>query len=400
MRKKLALSLAVAYMIASLAGVAAGAEIYYVPGDVRKALAKADLKKLKSKSAMLIDVKTNRVLYSKNPDLKCGIASLTKIMTMLIVMDSIDSKKISFSDKVTASDNVYGLDASQVWLKPGEVFTVKELMESIAVYSACDSCIALAEHIAGSEENFVKMMNEKARSLGLKNTVFKDCYGLLDLDKGHYSTANDMAVISEELVEKHPSILEITKIWKKDFRPKGPVIKMENTNAMVYYYKGTMGLKTGFTSSSGYSLITVVKRGDKSLMTVLLGGPDTATRFGETEKMLNMGFSDYNYYAVSKKDSSAGAVNIPNGVVTSMDAVYNEDVTFCLNKNEQKTLQTNFVPEPDVQAPVTAGTKLGTVEYKIGKDTLKKVDVVASADNEKASWWTRLWRWVLSLFGK
>lgn len=372
---------------------------YYTPSVVDKVAKNTKLNKLQSKSAILIDLNNDEVLFEKNTSKKLSMASLAKLMTMLLVMEKIDGGDISLKDKVVITESAYGVEGSQVWLKPGEKFTVEELLEAVAIHSANDAAIALAEYIAGSETAFVRMMNEKVQQMGLQKTKYVDCNGLADSDKGQYTCVADIATISKEIVNSHPKLLKYTQIKRKDFR-KGTsaMVTMDNTNRMLYYYKGTLGLKTGFTTKAGYNLSIVVERGKQKMLAVVMGCDDTDVRFGEATRLLNYGFNEVERVKVATAGEVVGQVNVENGAKQTMDVVFNEDIEISMAKNKNSEVQKEFVPTADIVAPVEQGACLGQVNLKQGNKVLKTVDVYAPEENKKANIFVRFWRWIVGLF--
>jgi D-alanyl-D-alanine carboxypeptidase (penicillin-binding protein 5/6) len=252
---------------------------------------------LKAKASVLMDIDSGNILYEKNIHEKLPIASVTKVMSMLLVMEALDSGKITYEDMVPVSEHSYDMGGSQVYLKPGEEFTVLEMMKAVAIHSANDATVALAEKISGSEDAFVAMMNEKARELGMNDTNFLDCTGLTD--DNHYSSALDVATMSRELIRKHPKVLEITSVWHDTFR--NGLFSLDNTNKLIRSYQGANGLKTGFTTKAGHCLSASAKRNKLQLIAVVLGEPDSDTRFAEAKKLLDYGFANYDVSQVNKK---------------------------------------------------------------------------------------------------
>jgi len=369
----------------------------YDSGTINKFIQNTPLDKLQSRSALLMDLKTNTVLFSKKPDERQSIASLTKVMTMLLIMEAIDSKKINLADKVTVSEQAYNIEGSKVWLKPGEVFTVRDLMDALAVHSANDAGVALAEFVSGSENAFVQAMNDKAKQLGLKNTQFMDCSGLIDMNGGHFSSARDSATISKELIEKHPGILEFTKIVRKPFRPGPHLVTLENTNKLLTKYSGTIGLKTGFTTLAGYNLITVVEREGKRFLSIVMGSDSSNRRYAESIKLLDNAFANYQYVNKGKAKEIATKVDVKDGAELQVNGVYSKDAVLCI-KNSQKVTN-EFVPLADLKAPIKAGQSVGTMNFMVNKKVVSSVDVLAEKDMDEANIFLKFWRWVISIFG-
>jgi D-alanyl-D-alanine carboxypeptidase len=250
-----------------------------------------------AKAAVLMAANTGQYIFEKNSHDKLPIASITKIMTMLLIMEALYQKKITLDDVVTVSEHASSMGGSQVYLAEGEEFTVHDLLKAVAIHSANDASVALAEHIAGSENVFVTLMNEKAKELAMNNTYFLDCSGLTD--EGHYSTANDIAIMARELITKYPSIYEYTTIKRDTFR--SGTFGLDNTNHLIGKYRGMTGLKTGVTGAAGYCLAATASRDGMDLISVVLGVESNDMRFSEAAKILDYGFSNYEIVNIDKK---------------------------------------------------------------------------------------------------
>lgn len=351
---------------------------------------------LKAKASVLMDIDSGNILYEKNIHEKLPIASITKVMSMLLVMEALDSGKITYEDMVPVSEHSYDMGGSQVYLKPGEEFTVLEMMKAVAIHSANDATVALAEKISGSEDAFVAMMNEKARELGMNDTNFLDCTGLTD--DNHYSSALDVATMSRELIRKHPKVLEITSVWHDTFR--NGLFSLDNTNKLIRSYQGANGLKTGFTTKAGHCLSASAKRNNLQLIAVVLGEPDSDTRFAEAKKLLDYGFANYDVSQVNKKGEEVGAIDVKKGVELSVKGVYKEDVNLLLKKGENAKIKREVKMDEALTAPVKAGQKIGTVTFKTADDkVVGEADIVAEKDVKKASFIRLFFRMVLGWFG-
>jgi D-alanyl-D-alanine carboxypeptidase (penicillin-binding protein 5/6) len=350
---------------------------------VNEIMKNTDIFNLKARSAILIDAKTGMVLYEKNADDRLPIASITKIMTSVIVMDHIKEGKLNYDDMVTVSEYAYSMGGSQVYLEPGEKFTVRELIEAVEIHSANDAAVALAEKIAGSEDAFVLMMNNRAKELGLKDTVFKDCTGLTD--EGHYSTAREIAKFSAELINKHPEILEITTTQYKEFRPGPNYIAMWNRNRLIWFYNGANGLKTGFTTAAGYCLVGSAKREDLQLISVVLGEPNNNTRFAETAKLLDYGFYNFESVDIIKKDDYVKTVEVKKGVKDSVDLIYADDFSYLIDKSKKDKLKIDIVTQDTLTAPVEKGTIIGYARITLDKEVIGNVNILTADTVEKAS---------------
>jgi D-alanyl-D-alanine carboxypeptidase (penicillin-binding protein 5/6) len=354
--------------------------------EVMKIQSNTSLTNLKAKAAILMDCSTGTVLLEKNSHEKLPIASITKIMSMMLIMEAIDAGVIAYDTKVTVSEYSWSFGGSQVWLEPGEVFTVDELLKAVAIHSANDATVALAEAIAGSEETFVAMMNQKARELGMKDTNFLDCTGLTDT--GHYSSAYDIALMSRELLLKHPEITDYTSVWHAKFRENVPgknYVSLDNTNKLVRHYNGTVGLKTGYTSAAGHCLSAAAVRDGQQLISVVLGEPDSNTRFAESRKLLDYGFANFETVLMDNMGDVIQQVEVRKGLQPVTNAVYREDVKLLLRKGEKGKIERTVNLATDIKAPVKSGQKIGEVVYILSGREVGKADIVASSDVQRAT---------------
>lgn len=360
--------------------------VNYDSATVMKIMNKTSVTELKAKGAILIDFNTGKVLQEKSSHEKLPLASVTKVMSMLLIMEAIDSGKIAFDTKVKVSEHSYSMGGSQVWLEPGEVFTVDELLKAVAIHSANDATVALSEAVAGSEEAFVAMMNDKAKELGMNNTNFLDSSGLTDI--GHYSSAYDVAIMSRELLLKHPKITEYTSTWQAKFRENVPgknPVSLDNTNKLVRHYDGTVGLKTGYTDASGHCLSASAVRNGQQLISVVLGEPDSNTRFAESRKLLDYGFANFETTQVNIKGEEVQQVQVKKGLPATTNAIYKEDVKLLLKKGEKGKIERIAKIKSDLTAPVKAGQKIGEITYMISGNEVGSAKLVASNDVQKAS---------------
>ncbi len=390
LKKTLLLGLSVLLFLSAVMTVPAFGQIEgvveYDSVEVMKIQNNTSLTDLKAKAAILMDCSTGTVLLEKNSHEKLPIASITKIMSMLLIMEAIDSGIISYDSKVTVSEYSWSFGGSQVWLEPGEVFTVDELLKAVAIHSANDATVALAEAVAGSEEAFVAMMNQKARELGMKNTNFLDCTGLTDT--GHYSSAYDIAVMSRELLLKHPEITKYTSTWHAKFRENVPgknYVSLDNTNKLVRHYSGTVGLKTGYTSAAGHCLSAAAVRNGQQLISVVLGEPDSNTRFAESRKLLDYGFANFETVLVDNMGEVVQQVEVKKGIQPVTNAVFKEDVKLLLRKGEKGKIERVVNISSDIRAPVKSGQKIGEVIYTLSGKEVGRADIVASSNVQKAT---------------
>lgn len=353
---------------------------------VMKIMNNTSINDLKAKGAILMDCNTGTVLQEKNSHDKLPLASVTKVMSMLLIMEAIDSGRLTYDTKVTVSEHSYSMGGSQVWLEPGEVFTVDELLKAVAIHSANDATVALAEAIAGSEDAFVNMMNDKAQELGMTDTKFLDCTGLTDI--GHYSSAYDIALMSRELLMKYPEITKYTTTWHAKFRENVPgknPVSLDNTNKLVHYYKGTVGLKTGYTSVAGHCLAASAVRDGQQLISVVLGEPDSNTRFAESRKLLDYGFANFETVLVNTKGEMIDSVQVKKGMQEKVDICYKDDVKLLLKKGEKSKIERTVKIKGDLIAPVKAGAKIGEVIYTIDGNEAGTADIVAMKNVNRAT---------------
>ena len=305
-------------------------------------------------SAILIEQTTGQVLYEHNIHEQLRPASVTKVMSILLIMEALDSGKINLTDKVPCSENAAAMGGSQIWLDPRETLSVDEMLKAICVNSANDCVVAMSEFIAGSEEAFVQMMNDKAKELGMNDTTFKNCHGL-DED-GHVTSAYDIALMSKELLNNHPTVTKYTTIWTDSLRDGKS--QLSNTNKLIRTYKGATGLKTGSTSLALYNLSASATRDDLSLIAVIMKAPSTRVRFAEAQKLLDFGFNTFSFKQFGKKEDTVKSISIDKGITSSVDAILKDNCGTLIEKGKDKNIeQTLNLPE-SIPAPVTAGQKL------------------------------------------
>ena len=340
---------------------------------------------LAGKSACLMDVATGTVLYESNSHEQLAPASVTKVMTMLLIMEAIDEGRIGWNDLVTASEAAAAKGGSQIYLKVGETMSVSDMLKSIAVSSANDCACAMAEHIAGSEPAFVDMMNAKAKELGMNDTHFVNCTGL---DAGadaasHRTSAYDIALMSRELLKNHPGIKEYTTIWMDSVR--NGTFGLSNTNKLIRFYSGATGLKTGFTSGAGYCLSATALRDGMELIAVVMGAETSAARNAACKSLLDYGFA--NFAVISPELTEAEPVPVKLGTLDSVEAKLGEDAGLLIDKAKKSAVTMEMSMEPSVTAPVTQGQRLGTLTVKAGDQVLTEVPLVAAEDVDRLSYW-------------
>ena len=337
---------------------------------------------INAKAAVLMDASTGQVLYSFNENEKLYPASVTKIMPLLLFMEALDSGKIALTDTVTASPTAASKGGSQIWLKEGEQMTVDELLRATAIASANDACTALGEHIAGSEVGFVKMMNDRARELGMVNTNFVNCSGLDDDTTEHLTTAYDIALMSKELLS-HERIKTYTTVWMDSLR--GGETQLVNTNKLVRFYSGTTGLKTGTTSKAGYCLSASAERDGLHLIAVVMGAENSNDRFEGAKAMLNWGFANFETVTPQIDSSLFGQVEVIRGVKESIKPIITGVKPITLKAGEKSQLKTEINLCESVEAPVENNQILGTVILKIADKEIAKYNLINENFVEKTN---------------
>lgn len=339
---------------------------------------------LSCESAILISQDTGEVLYEHNAHEKLRPASVTKVMTILLIMEEIDSGRLSYSDKISCSEKASSMGGSQIWLDTREELTVDEMLKAICVVSANDCTVAMAEHIAGSEEMFVNRMNERAKELGMNDTTFKNCHGI-DED-GHETSSYDIALMSRELLRNHPSITKYTTIWMDSLRDGKS--ELVNTNKLIRNYQGATGLKTGSTSLALFNLSASATRDDLSLIAVIMRAPSTKERFSCARKLLDYGFSTFKYKKFAEKDVEVMNVPINKGVVSEVSVKYADTSGKIMNKKSEGNIEQEIIINDNVSAPIEAGQVLGKVEFKVDGEVVASVDLVAENDVAKLNIFT------------
>lgn len=329
---------------------------------------------IKAKSYVLMDASSGKVLLEKNEHEKLYPASVTKIMTLLLVIEKIDEGKLSLEDKVTASTAAAGKGGSQIWLKEGETMTVDELLRASAIGSANDACTALAEHIAGSEEGFVKLMNEKAKKLGMNETNFVNCTGLDDDTTNHLTSAYDIALMSKELLS-HERIRNYTTVWMDKLR--SGATELVNTNKLVRFYKGTTGLKTGTTSKAGHCISASAMRNELHLIAVILGAENSTDRFEGAKKLLNWGFANYENVTPEFDKSLITDVSVINGIENSVKPEIEKILPLTLETGKKSKIESKINLSLNVEAPVEKGQVLGTVDFFIENEKIACYNLIS-----------------------
>ena len=336
---------------------------------------------IKARSVVLLEPNTGRVLYESNPDEKLPPASITKVMSLLLVTEAIDRGDLSLETVVTASEHAASMGGSQIWLEPGETMTVNDLLKASVIASANDACTALAEAVAGSEEGFVALMNERAQELGMTNTHFVNCTGL-DAE-GHLTSAYDVALMSAALI-KHRLIKDYTTVWMDTLRDGKS--ELVNTNKLVRFYEGTTGLKTGTTSTAKYCISATAERNGLELVAVVMAGETTKERFNGAKKLLDYGFANYNYSVISADLGAAKELDIAKGTQKKLAINAEKQLSVLLPKTAKGNVTQELSFNEDITAPIKKGTSVGTVTVKLGDEVLGELPITAAEDVERLSY--------------
>ena len=336
------------------------------------------------KSAVLMDVTTGAVLYESNPHEPLAPASVTKVMTMLLIMEALDGGSISLTDTVTASETAAAKGGSQIYLKVGETMSVSDMLKSIAVSSANDCACAMAEHLSGSEEAFVARMNSRARELGMNDTTFVNCTGLDDGADAvnHRTSAYDIALMSRELLKNHPKIKDFTTIGMDSVR--GGTFGLSNTNKLIRFYPGATGLKTGFTTGAGYCLSASAQREGMELVAVVMGAESGAARNAACKQLLDYGFA--NFALIAPELTQEQTVPVRLGTADDVPVELGEEGGMLVEKARKGSVATEVTLEPEVTAPVTKGQRLGTMTVRAGDQILRQLPLVAARDIPRLSY--------------
>ncbi len=342
---------------------------------------------LESGSAILIEQNSGKVLYEHNSHEQLRPASVTKVMSILLIMEALDSGKISLNDTVPCSENARNMGGSQIWLNETETLTVDEMLKAICVVSANDCVVAMSEFIAGSEEIFVQQMNDRAKELGMNDTHFVNCHGI-DED-GHVTSSYDISVMSRELLTKHPSITNYTTIWMDSLRDGKS--ELTNTNKLVRTYEGCTGLKTGSTSLALYNLSASATRNDLSLIAVVMKGPTSQIRFSEAKKLLDYGFANFSYTKTSTAGEFLQTAEVQKGTVNSVNLCYESDSGALIKNSENGNITSEVTLNESISAPIATGDVLGSVNFYLNDEQIASVNLVAENNVDKVT--------VMNLFG-
>ena len=336
---------------------------------------------LESGSAILIEQNSGQILYGYNIHAKLHPASVTKVMSLLLIMEALDSGKITLDTQIPCSNNAASMGGSQIWLDTTETLSVHDMLKAIAVVSANDCVVAMAEYLGGTEEGFVQMMNARATELGMNDTTFKNCHGL-DEDE-HLTSAHDIALMSRELLVNHPKITEYTTIWTDSLR--NGQSDLSNTNKLVRNYSGCTGLKTGSTSLALFNLSASATRDGLSLIAVIMKSPTSAIRFSNASSLLDYGFSNYSYKSFGTQGELIKSIAVTKGVSQEINVVYETSPSFLIKKGEESSITYEINLPENVQAPITQGQQLGTIKYYLNGSELETVSLIAENSVTKIS---------------
>ena len=329
--------------------------------------------------AVLIEQNSGRVLYDHNMHQKLRPASVTKVMSLLLIMEAIDSGRLSYTDKIPCTEEAAAMGGSQIWLDVREELTVDEMLKAICVVSANDCTVAMAEYLAGSQEAFVAQMNDKAKELGMNDTTFKNCHGI-DED-GHETSAYDIALMSRELLTKHPDITKYTTIWMDSLRDGKS--ELVNTNKLIRNYKGATGLKTGSTSVALYNLSASATRDDLSLIAVVMKAPTTKIRFAEAEKLLDYGFNNFQYSKFANANDILKTISVEKGVKDNIELTYENSAGALIKKGESKNVEQTINIPDKISAPINKGDVVGNIVYTVDGNEISRVNIIANETVEK-----------------
>ncbi len=344
---------------------------------------------IEAASACLMEADSGQILYEKNMEQQRPLASVTKVMTLLLIFEAIDAKKLSYQDTVTVSDHAASMGGSQVFLEVGEEQTVDDLLKCIIISSANDASVAMAEHIAGSEEAFVQKMNEKAKKLGMNHTNFLNCCGL-DID-GHVSCAKDIAIMSRELTTKHPDVFRYTKIWMDEITHKTrkgeTAFGLSNTNKLIKQYNGATGLKTGSTSSAKFCLSATATRNDIHLIAVVMASPDSKQRIKDASTLLDYGFANCSLYTDKNPSSLLKSIPVKNGI--KQNIAFSTPKTFsytCTTNTKKEDIKKQVVLNNNLKAPIQKGAPLGQIEYTLNGKVIGTLPITAAESMRKITY--------------
>ena len=334
---------------------------------------------LSCESAILVEQTTGKVLYDKSSHIELRPASVTKIMTILLIMEAIENGQLTYDTKISCSENAASLGGSQIWLEVNETLTVDEMLKAICIVSANDCCVAMAEHIAGSESAFVDKMNQKANELGMNNTVFKNCHGI-DED-GHITSSYDIALMSCELLNKYPEITNYTTIWMDSLR--NGESELVNTNKLIRTYDGATGLKTGSTSLALYNLSASATRENLSLIAVVMRASTPTERISNAKTLLDYGFSNYEYISTSTQNEVIQNIAVSKGVKENTDLVCKTSTGCIVKKGNFKNITSEIILNKNISAPIKKNEVLGKVNFYLNDELISSTELISTESIKK-----------------
>lgn len=361
---------------------------------------------LESPSAVLMEASTGKIIYNKEGDKEKPLASVTKIMTMLLIFEAIEAGKLKLEDKVSVSEHAASMGGSQVFLEPGETQDVNTMLKCISIASANDASVAMAEKVAGSEEEFVKRMNKKAKQLGMKHTHFLNCCGLDDdIESGHYSTAHDIAIMSRELISRFPQVSDYATVWMDTIthvtRKGESEFGLTNTNKLIRTYDGITGLKTGSTSKAKFCLSATASRNGMDMIAVIMAAPNPKTRFSEAAKLLDYGFANCSLYKEKKNALKIKSVPVEKGTTETTEVYIEKPFSYvCIMGEDKSSIKKNVVIKKKIVAPVKKGDKIGEIQYKMKGKPIGIVPIFAKNNVKKAKYKDYLMRVTKEFFMK
>ena len=337
--------------------------------------------KLESESAILIELQTGQVLFEKDIHKQLRPASVTKIMSLLLIMEALDRGDITLETQIPCSEKASSMGGSQIWLDSTENLSVLEMLKAICIVSANDCTVAMAEYLCGSEELFVQKMNERAKELGMNDTCFKNCHGI-DED-GHFTSSYDISIMSRELLKNHPQITEYTTIWMDSIREGQS--ELVNTNKLIRTYSGATGLKTGSTSLALYNLSASATRNNLSLIAVVLRAPSPKIRFSEAKLLLDYGFNTYLFKSLCQKDVFYQNVPVTKGITDNVNLIFEKDTGIITKKSDSSNITEKVTLNENIEAPIYKGDILGNISYFNGDSQVATVNLIAENDVQKSS---------------
>ncbi len=334
-----------------------------------------------SQAQVLMEPETGNIIYANNAEEKMLPASVTKLMTLLLLMEKIDSGALNYSDTITCSENASQMGGSQIWFEEGESLTVDEALKAICIVSANDVTVAVAEKIGGSEENFASMMNEKAKSLGMNNTHYMNSHGIDE--EGHYTCAYDQAILARELISKHPNILKYTSIWMDTLR--NGETELNSTNKLIRFYDGATGLKTGYTSLAMYNLVGTATRGNTTFISVIMKAPSSDVRLKETKMLLDYGFSNFETKKIASQNNDLDEIDVDKNINENLKTKISGDVYALCKKGEDSQYETNIIYDENIRAPLHEGDVVGKFQILNNGEIFDEKDIICINDVLKSN---------------